>query len=182
MLSVVSVVASLIIANIGLASPAGAAPTCNPTFVPGVGISIANAGLELGYTNPVTPGAPVISQALTASSPEFIPETPTTFTGGTLLKVANNPDPALDLYATWTGETSQISVLPLITVPDDPVQGWGFACSTCNDPTAVGAGGLLASGCHITAFNGQCVQIGSAAGDIATPGDCTDLSVFDVYV
>jgi hypothetical protein len=51
-----------------------------------VGISIANAGLELGYTNPVTPGAPVISQALTASSPEFIPENPTTFTGGSLLK------------------------------------------------------------------------------------------------
>jgi hypothetical protein len=83
MLSVVTVLAALVLASI---SPTGAASTCNPTFPPGVGISIANAALELGYTNPVTPGAPVISQALTAGSPEFIPENPTTFTGGVLLK------------------------------------------------------------------------------------------------
>jgi hypothetical protein len=83
MFSVISILASLVLARVAIATPVARA-ACNPTLA-GIGISIASGSLELGYASSVA-GAPIISQALSASSPEFIAVASTIANGGFVLK------------------------------------------------------------------------------------------------
>ncbi|KAJ7097662.1 hypothetical protein C8R44DRAFT_369002 [Mycena epipterygia] len=181
MFSVFSLVASLALARAAVANPVARA-ACNPTLA-GSGISISSGSLEIGYSSSVA-GAPIISQALTASSPEFIAEASTITNGGFVLKDANQPNQAAGLFPTFVNGALELATL---VTPEDGKQGWGFVCSTCNDPATVGTGGVVASGCNIVSgWSGQCLQIGSAAGDAVTIVNCADLGsgpqYFDVYL
>ncbi|KAJ7769695.1 hypothetical protein DFH07DRAFT_282316 [Mycena maculata] len=182
MFSVVFIVASLALARAAVANPVARA-ACNPTLA-GNGISIGSGTLEVGYSNSVA-GAPIISRALTTTAAaEYIAETTTIFNGGFLLEDANQPGSAAGLFPT---NVDGVLSLETLVTPEDGTQGWGFVCSACNDPTTVGAGGVLASGCNVVSgTTGQCLQIGSAAGDAVTVATCTDLASgpqsFDVYL
>lgn len=83
MFSVVSIVASLVLARAAVANPVARA-ACNPTLA-GNGISIASGSLEVGYTSSVA-GASIISQALTTTGAEYIAEASTITNGGFVLK------------------------------------------------------------------------------------------------
>ncbi|KAJ7097659.1 hypothetical protein C8R44DRAFT_748370 [Mycena epipterygia] len=178
MFSVSSIIASLVLASAAVANPVARA-ACNPKIA-GSGISIGSGNLELGFSGSVA-GAPIISQALTPAGPEFIVEVSTISNGGFVLKSltpcthrdVDQPNQAPGLFPTNVNGAVELQTL---VTPEDGTQGWGFVCSTCNDPTTVGAGGAVASGCNVvSAFSGQCLQIGSAVGDAVTLATCTDL-------
>ncbi|KAJ6551231.1 hypothetical protein B0H19DRAFT_1156976, partial [Mycena capillaripes] len=180
MFSVFSIVASLVLARAAIANPVARA-TCNPALA-GTGITIASGTLELGYASSVA-GAAIISQALSATSAEYIGEASTITNGGFLLKDANQDNHAAGLFPTWVNGAIQLQTL---VTPEDGTQGWGFVCSTCNDPTTVGEGGVIASSCNVVSgWTGQCLQIGSSAGAPVTIANCADLGsgpqYFDVY-
>jgi hypothetical protein len=84
MFSVTSIVASLVLARVALATPV-AHGACNPALASGTGISIASGNLELGYASSVA-GAPIISQALSTTAVEFISVASTVSNGGFVLK------------------------------------------------------------------------------------------------
>jgi hypothetical protein len=84
MFSVTSIVASLVLARVALATPV-ARGACNPALASGTGISIASGNLELGYASSVA-GAPIISQALSTTAVEFISVASTVSNGGFVLK------------------------------------------------------------------------------------------------
>ncbi|KAJ7489003.1 hypothetical protein FB451DRAFT_1552922 [Mycena latifolia] len=182
MFSVFSILASLALTRAALANPVARGPACNPNMAQS-GISIASGTLEVGYASSVA-GAPLISQALSANSPEFIVVNATTVNGGFVLKDANQDNHSAGLYPTWVNGAIKLETL---VTPEDGKQGWGFICSTCNDPTTVGAGGVIASSCNIrNGWTGQCLQIGNAAGAPVTIANCADLGsgsqYFDVYL
>ncbi|KAJ7677996.1 hypothetical protein DFH06DRAFT_1465806 [Mycena polygramma] len=180
MFSVISIVTSLVLARVAMANPVTRA-ACNPALA-GTGISIASGNLELGYASSVA-GAPIISQALTATAAEFIGEASTITNGGFVLKDANQENQAVGLFPTLVNGAIQLQTL---VTPEDGTQGWGFVCSTCTDPSTVGAGGVIGSACNVVSGStGQCLQIGSAAGDAVTIANCADVGsgsqYFDVY-
>lgn len=84
MFSVIYIVASVVLAV--TANPVARA-ACNPALA-GTGISIASGTLELGYASSVA-GASIISQALAATSAEFIGEASTITNGGFVLKLVD---------------------------------------------------------------------------------------------
>ncbi|KAF7358144.1 hypothetical protein MVEN_00862500 [Mycena venus] len=181
MLSGISIVATLALATAALANPI-AGGTCNPTIT-GSGISITSGGLELGYLTSAS-GAPIISQAVTTGSPEFLAEESTIFNGGFILKDSAQPSQAPQLLLTDI-EGSQIPRLEDRATPD--AQGWEFICSTCDDPNTVGNGGVIASNCSIVSGgSGKCLQIGSIVGAAATIVTCANLGsgsqYFDIYL
>ncbi|KAJ6618146.1 hypothetical protein B0H10DRAFT_2217918 [Mycena sp. CBHHK59/15] len=182
MLSVFSIVASLALASTAAANPVAARAACNPTLA-GSGISIASGGLELGYASSVA-GAPLISQPLSATAAEFIAVTSSVSNGGFILKDVNQDNHAAGLYPSYVNGALELETL---VTPQDGKQGWGFVCSTCNDPTTVGAGGVVGASCNVVnGWTGQCLQIGSASGDPVTIVNCADLGsgsqYFDVYL
>ncbi|KAJ6482478.1 hypothetical protein C8R45DRAFT_1099764 [Mycena sanguinolenta] len=181
MFSVTSLALSLALARMAMANPV-ARGACNPAIA-GTGISIASGSLEIGYSSSVA-GAPIISQALTATAPEYIAEASTIANGGFVLKDVNQPNQAPGLYPTFVNGTIELQTL---VTPEDGKQGWGFVCSTCNDPSTVGAGGVIASSCNVVnGWTGQCLQVGAAAGDAVAIANCADLGsgsqYFDVYL
>ncbi|KAJ7677989.1 hypothetical protein DFH06DRAFT_1167609 [Mycena polygramma] len=180
MFSIVSVLASLVLARVAIANPVARA-ACNPALN-GVGFSIANGNLELGYASSIA-GAPIISQALSANAAEFIGEAATISNGGFVSKDANQDNHAIGLFPTWID--GAIELQPLVT-PEDGKQGWGFICSTCNDPATVGEGGVIASSCAVVcSWTGQCLQIGSDIGAAVTILNCDDrgsgAQYFDIF-
>ncbi|KAF8217512.1 hypothetical protein K438DRAFT_1952404 [Mycena galopus ATCC 62051] len=181
MFSVVSIAVSLVLARVAIANPVARA-ACNPALN-AQGISIASGSLEVGYASGVA-GAAIISQGLTATAAEYIGETATISNGGFVLKDANQAGSAAGLYPTLSNGALTLETL---VSPEDGTQGWGFVCSTCNDPSTVAAGGVLASSCNVVnGATGQCLQVGSAAGDDATVATCSDLGsgsqYFTVYL
>ncbi|KAJ7097660.1 hypothetical protein C8R44DRAFT_859825 [Mycena epipterygia] len=180
MFSVFAIVASLALARAAVANPVARA-ACNPNLA-GSGISIAVGSLEIGYASSVA-GTPIISQALSTTSPEFIAEASTSANGGFLLKDANQPNQAAALFPTLVSGALELETL---VSPQDGTQGWAFVCSTCNDPSTVAAGGVVASDCNVkSVFSGQCLQIGGAAGAAVTVTACTDLpgpQFFEVFL
>ncbi|KAJ7705573.1 hypothetical protein B0H17DRAFT_1175362 [Mycena rosella] len=181
MFSAFFIIAALALVRAGVANPIARA-ACNPTMA-GSGISIVSGNLEVGYASSVA-GAPLISQALTTNAAEYIAEAATTANGGYVLKDVNQSNQAPGLFPTWVNGALELETL---VTPEDGKQGWGFVCSTCNDPTTVGASGLLASGCNVVnGWTGQCLQIGSAVDAPVTIANCADLGsgsqYFDVYV
>ncbi|KAJ6598260.1 hypothetical protein DFH09DRAFT_1272041 [Mycena vulgaris] len=180
MLSAVSIITSLALAGAAMGNPIARA-ACNPNMA-GSGVSIASGNLELGYSSSVA-GAAIISQVLSATGPEFIAEASTISNGGFVLKDSNQDNHAAGLFPTWVNGAIELETL---VTPEDGKQGWGFVCSTCNDPTTVGDGGVIASACNVVSgWTGQCLQIGSSAGDPVTIANCADLGsgsqYFDVY-
>ncbi|KAJ7220626.1 hypothetical protein GGX14DRAFT_431517 [Mycena pura] len=170
---------SLILAHAvaAMANPVARA-ACNPSLA-GSGVSIASGSLELGYSSSVA-GAVIISQPLSATSPEFIAEATTVSNGGFLLKDSNQDNHAAGLFCTNVNGSLELETA---VSPEDGTQGWGFVCSTCNAVTT----GLIASGCNVVSgFSGKCLQIGSAVGDAVAIATCSDLGAgpqyFDVYV
>jgi hypothetical protein len=66
-------------------------------------------------------------------------------------------------------------------------QGWGFVCTECHDFSTVGANGILGGHCLVVSgWTGQCMQMGSEAGDAVTIINCSDLGsgpqYFDIVV
>ncbi|KAJ7220627.1 hypothetical protein GGX14DRAFT_540754 [Mycena pura] len=179
MFSLAPIVASLLLVSAALATPMARA-ACNPSLS-GSGLSIANGNLEIGYTSSVA-GAPLISQTFSLA-PEFIGEASTIDNGGFVLKDVNQDNHAPGLFPTFVdGGALELETL---ATPEDGKQGWGFVCSTCSDFTT--AATPIASGCTIrSGWTGQCLQIGSAAGDLVTLATCTGLGsgpqYFDIYV
>ncbi|KAJ6598261.1 hypothetical protein DFH09DRAFT_1394361 [Mycena vulgaris] len=181
MFSFVAIIASLVLTRAAVANPIARA-ACNPTMA-GSGISIASGNLEIGYAGSVA-GAALISQPLTSNSPEFIAVQATTVNGGFVLKDVNQDNHAAGLFPTWVNGTIKLETL---VTPEDGKQGWGFVCSACQDPTTVGASGVIASSCTVVnGWTGQCLQIGSAAGAPVTIANCVGLGsgpqYFDVYL
>ncbi|KAJ7182789.1 hypothetical protein C8R43DRAFT_968095 [Mycena crocata] len=181
MFSTIFIVVSLIFGRATIGNPVARA-ACNPTLA-GSGISIASGNLELGYASSVS-GAPIISQALSPTSPEFIAEAATISNGGFILKDSNQDNHAAGLFPTWVNGVLKLETL---VTPEDGKQGWGFICSTCNNPSTVGEGGVIASSCNVVSgWTGQCLQIGNAAGDAVTVANCADLGsgsqYFDIYL
>ncbi|KAJ7489202.1 hypothetical protein FB451DRAFT_1553074 [Mycena latifolia] len=181
MFSVVSVLASLALARAAAANPVARA-ACNPSMA-GAGVSIASGSLQIGYASSVA-GAPIISQALSAIAAEFIAVASTIANGGYVLEDANQDNHSAGLYPTSVSGAVELETL---VTPEDGTQGWGFVCSTCNDASTVGAGGVIASSCNVVnGFTGKCLQIGSAAGAAVTTATCTDLGsgsqYFDIYL
>ncbi|KAJ7312882.1 hypothetical protein DFH08DRAFT_1087437 [Mycena albidolilacea] len=167
MFSVTSIVASLVLAGVASANPVARA-ACNPALA-GLGISIASGSLEIGYGSSVA-GAAIISQTLSATGAEYIAEASTITNGGFVLKDVNQPNQAAGLFPTWVNGVIELETL---VTPQDGTQGWGFVCSTCNDPSTVAEGGVVASSCTVVnGFTGQCLQIGSAAGSAVTIANC----------
>ncbi|KAJ7204109.1 hypothetical protein GGX14DRAFT_647558 [Mycena pura] len=144
MLSGISIAAALVLASAVSANPI-ARGTCNPTIT-GSAISIASGGLELGYLTSAS-GAPILAQTLTTGSPEFFAEESTTLNGSFILKDSNQPSQAFQLPLTDI-EGEQIPRLEDRLRPGYS-QEWEFICSTCDDPNAVGNGGVIASSCII---------------------------------
>ncbi|KAF8189483.1 hypothetical protein K438DRAFT_1763695 [Mycena galopus ATCC 62051] len=182
MFSFISIATSLVLARVAIANPAARA-ACNPVLTGAIGISIGNGNLEVGYAGSIA-GAAIISQALTAGAAEYIPEASTISNGGFLLKDVNQPGSAAGLFPTLVNGTVELETL---VTPEDGTQGWGFVCSTCNDPSTVGVAGVIGSLCNVVnGATGQCLQIGSAAGDGITVATCADLGsgsqYFDVYL
>ncbi|KAF7377522.1 hypothetical protein MSAN_00174300 [Mycena sanguinolenta] len=181
MFSVISIALSLALARMATANPVARA-ACNPVLA-GNGISIASGSLEMGYSSSVA-GASIISQALTATAAEYVAVAATITNGGFVLKDVNQPNQAAGLYPTWVNGAIELQTL---VTPEDGTQGWGFVCSECNDPSTVGAGGVIGSSCNVVnGWTGQCLQIGAAAGDAVTIANCADLGsgsqYFNVYL
>ncbi|KAF7369286.1 hypothetical protein MVEN_00256400 [Mycena venus] len=180
MFSVISIAASFVLASVAVANPVARA-ACNPALA-GVGISIASGNLEVGYTGGVA-GASIISQALITTGAEYLAEAATTVNGGFVLKDINQAGNAAGLFVTWVNGAIELETL---VTPEDGKQGWGFVCSTCNDPSTVAEGGVIASSCNVVnGWTGQCLQIGSAAGAAVTVANCADVGsgpqYFSVY-
>ncbi|KAJ7454620.1 hypothetical protein B0H11DRAFT_2069220, partial [Mycena galericulata] len=76
------ILASLLLARATVSSPVPR-DACTPTVI-GSGITIASGDWEIGYASSVA-GAPVISEALTATTAEFLVENTTLSNGGFLL-------------------------------------------------------------------------------------------------
>ncbi|KAJ7176758.1 hypothetical protein C8R46DRAFT_1346718 [Mycena filopes] len=179
MFSLTFLVASLVLARVAVANPFARA-ACNPTLA-GSGVNIAVGSLEIGYASAV-PGASVVSQALSTTAFEFIAETATTINGGFSLKTVNEPNQAAALFPTASNGALKLQTL---VTPADGTQNFGFVCSTCNNPSTVAQGGVVASTCNVVSgVTGQCVQIGSAAGSAVTLATCSGSSSqsFDVYL
>ncbi|KAJ7678059.1 hypothetical protein DFH06DRAFT_1422536 [Mycena polygramma] len=173
MFSVFSILASLVLARVAAANPV-ARSACNPALA-GAAISIASGNLDLGYPSSVA-GAPIVSQALSATAAEFIGEASTITNGGFVLKDANQENQVVTLV----NGTPELQAL---VTPEDGTQGWGFVCSTCNAPSAVDAGGVLASSCNIVSGStGQCLQIGDSTGAPVTIVNCPAVGSFDVII
>ncbi|KAJ6504092.1 hypothetical protein C8R47DRAFT_177018 [Mycena vitilis] len=172
MFTVCYIVASLVLARVAAANPVARA-ACNPALA-GAAMSIASGNLDLGYPSSVT-GAPIVSQALSATA-EFIGEASTISNGGFVLKDANQESQVVTLI-------NGALELQALVAPEDGTQGWGFVCSTCNAPSAIGAGGVLASSCNIVSGStGQCVQIGGSAGAPVTIVNCPAVGSFNVII
>ncbi|KAJ7454615.1 hypothetical protein B0H11DRAFT_1926438 [Mycena galericulata] len=146
-------------------------------------ISFASGDYEVGYAGSAA-GSPIISQALTPTSAEFIVENTTIVNGGFMLKDWNQAGSAVPLFLT---DVSGALALEPLVFPEAGTQGFGFVCYTCNDPTTVGAGEVLASACNIVSgWSGQCLQIQEGIGSPVELTNCQDLGLgsqyFDVYL
>ncbi|KAJ7503660.1 hypothetical protein B0H11DRAFT_327150 [Mycena galericulata] len=179
MLSVVSVLISLLLASASTtASPMQArAGACNPV-VAGKGINIVNGQFQLGYpAGAYSPNVPIEAEALTVP---LVPVFNVDASGDGLLSIANAPAGATPLYPTTVNRT-QILLEPLITTsPGNFTQGWSFVCRNCDDPT-------VAYGCEVVSDGtGQCAQIGTAVGQVASIAQCSGLpygnQAFDIFI
>ncbi|KAJ7918341.1 hypothetical protein B0H13DRAFT_1993348 [Mycena leptocephala] len=169
MFSVVYITASLALAHVAVANPVARA-TCDPALN-GAEISIANGNMEFGYAN---------AAALSVTTAEFIGMISDELTGLGLKEAKF----AAGLFATLVNGTLELETQ---LAPGDGPQGWDFVCSTCTDPSTVGAGGVMASSCNIiNSVTEQCLQMGSAAGAPVTIANCANLGsgpqYFDIYL
>jgi len=180
-IALISYVVLALAGSMTSAKPLAARAACNPVFAHS-GVSIASGGLELGY-NGSTAGAAIISQTFSPSA-EFIGEVYPTTNGGYYLKDANQENQAAGLFPTWVNGSLELETQSSTL---DGKQDWAFICASCADASTVGAGGAIGSSCNVVnGWTGQCVQIGSAAGDVATIVNCDDLGsgpqYFDVIM
>ncbi|KAJ7621288.1 hypothetical protein FB45DRAFT_139044 [Roridomyces roridus] len=166
MLSTASIVASLLPAHSVLANPVARA-SCNPSIA-GQGISLGSGAFEVGYTGSVA-GAAIVTEALTTSAEYIV----ATSNGGLQFIDFNESGASSQLYQ--TNSDGAVSLQTLVT-PENGTQDWSLVCSICNDPSTVGSGGAIATGCNvISSASGKCLQIGSAVGAAVTVETCTDL-------
>ncbi|KAJ7677995.1 hypothetical protein DFH06DRAFT_1121537 [Mycena polygramma] len=89
-------------------------PRCYPALA-GTEISIVRESLELGYASSVA-GAPIISQALSTTTAEFIGEPSVFYNNGFVLLDAKQDDNATALVPTWANGAIELQTL---VTPED---------------------------------------------------------------
>ncbi|KAJ6625956.1 hypothetical protein B0H10DRAFT_2211488 [Mycena sp. CBHHK59/15] len=160
--------ATLAAAASASASVLGARQTgCGPNFQ-GHPVSIiyadSNGVEELGVASD-TVGANVITQALTARTPQFLVENSGHFPASYLIKDQGNHE--LVAYATAIPRAdAAIKLNNIDNTGADARQYWFLSCDTCSDPSfTVPPGGVFGTSCQIknTAI-GLCIQTTGITG------------------
>ncbi|KAJ7658488.1 hypothetical protein B0H17DRAFT_1213173 [Mycena rosella] len=149
---------------------------CGPNFQ-GHPVSIiyggANGVEELSTTSD-TAGANIITQALSARTPEFLVENSGHFPASYLIK--DQADHSLVAYATAFPRTdAAIKLNPIDNTGADERQYWFLSCATCADPSlAVPPGGVFGTSCQIAnSALGLCIQRTGILGAPPVLGPCS---------
>ncbi|KAF7369791.1 hypothetical protein MVEN_00311400 [Mycena venus] len=152
-------------------------PGCNPNFE-GHPVSIiygGSAGVEeLGVTSD-TSGANIITQAMSARTPQFLVENSGHFPTSYLIKDQGNHN--LVAYATTIPRAdAAIKLNPVDNTGADERQYWLISCDTCADPSStVPPGGVFGTGCQIAnSALGLCIQRTGVLGQPPVLDPCFD--------
>ncbi|KAF8196189.1 hypothetical protein K438DRAFT_1967908 [Mycena galopus ATCC 62051] len=152
--------------------PAG----CTPNFKGHLVSTIyggTNGVDELGVTSD-TAGANIITQAMTARTPQFIVENSGHFPASFLIK--DQGDHSLVAYATTIPRAdAAIKLNPIDNTGADERQYWILSCTSCADPSiTVPPGGVFGTSCQIAnaALGSLCIQQPDVLGQPPTLAPC----------